>query len=125
MAKSKTTWNEWHRRHRRFPGVEYCIEQLKHRNTKGELLDTVIAVLEANAMEHAETLLAAADNPDNISIRRFLLMAIENAKLSVAVPFWAVILNGTDVQERMYAKRALSQIDTKDSRRILWESGIQ
>ena len=125
MKKTQTTWDEWHQRYQRFPGVDYCVERLKHHNTKGELLDLVINVLEASAAEYAEDLLDAADKPDNGNIRRFLLMAIENAALEVAVPFWAQILSGPDDEERMYAERALALIDTNDARRFLWESRSQ
>ncbi|MCH8921833.1 MAG: amidohydrolase family protein, partial [Planctomycetes bacterium] len=81
MKKPVTTWDEWHQRHRRFPGVEYCVELLKRRNTQGELVDTICGVLEENAIEHVDKLLAAVDQDENLPVRIMLLGVIENAAL--------------------------------------------
>ena len=123
MKKPVTTWDEWHQRHRRFPGVEYCVELLKRRNTQGELVDTICGVLEENAIEHVDKLLAAVDQDENLPVRIMLLGVIENAALEIAIPFWSGLLSGSDSTERLYAARALKRIDTKESRRSLWQAG--
>lgn len=120
MKKQFTIWDRWLRR---FPGVEYCVELLKRRNTQGELVETICGVLEENALEHANELLAAVDQEENSPVRIQLLGVIENAALEIAIPFWSGLLSGSDSIERLYAVRALKRIDTKESRRLLWQAG--
>lgn len=124
MKKPVNTWDEWHQRHRRFPGVEFCVELLKRRNTQGELIETICGVLENNATENVDELLAAVDNPDNDSVRIMLLGVIENVALKAAVPLWTRILQSSDQSEHTYAVSALKLINTKEARRILWEAGV-
>jgi hypothetical protein len=107
MKHLRTTWDEWHERHRRFPGVDFCIALLKRRNTQGELVDTIWAVLEQNAADHAQELLAAVESDENRSARLSLLGVLENATLEEAIPFWSRVLSGADATEQLYAADSL------------------
>ena len=122
MSKATSSWDDWNRHHRVFPGVSYCVELLKRRNVVGEFVDTICDALEHDAAAHTEELLVAADDPENYAVRIILLGVIENAGLESAIPMWSRILDGTDEIERAYAIRALRRINTKQSRQILWDA---
>lgn len=123
MRRPQNSYDDWHHRHRRFPGVAYCIEFLKRPSTSGELVDVVCGELESHAADHVSELLAAVDEAANSSLRLLLLRALENAALESTLSFWSELLRGEIPVERLYAIRALQRINSKESRRVLWEAG--
>jgi hypothetical protein len=59
----------------------------------------------------------------NESVRLYVMMALEIAKLSESVPFLAEVLENGDPIFIPYAERALRTINTKEARTVLWKSG--
>lgn len=105
-----------------FPGVQICVELLHRRNVRGAYLDCVCAELTKNAVKHISELIHAFQYEDDRRVKALLLAAIAEADSEEAIPILEAQLTGDDVGLRPYAAYGLTRINTKESRRILWQA---
>lgn len=113
----------WNQTYPRFPGVAKCVELLHNRNVKGTWVDIICIEPLRHAPESADELIAAtqdaiANAPDTAKI---LLHVLSDAKLPQALPLFAELLVSSDTKFHSYARTGLQKLDSKDSRRLLWE----
>jgi hypothetical protein len=62
-------------------------------------------------------------NDSKGSVRLYVMMALETAKLPESVPFLSEVLQSGDPNFTPYVKRALQAINTKGARTALWNAG--
>ncbi|HUS15158.1 MAG TPA: HEAT repeat domain-containing protein [Chloroflexia bacterium] len=68
------------------------------------------------------TIIAALEQPVHAGVRWLLLEAVGATRSSAVVSVLEVCLRSSDSELWSWAIRALREIDTKESRRTLWEA---
>jgi hypothetical protein len=115
-------YNRWGRKYPKFPGVAECIRLLQARNVRGVWVDIIVYELAAHADECLPELEAAFRSDLDEWVRLMVLMAIEMAQVSDAVPFLTEVLRERHPRFTPYAERGLSAIGTKEARAALWNA---
>jgi hypothetical protein len=79
--------------------------------------------LTENATHCLPALIEAFRTDTSEDVRRYVMMALESAKLPQSVPFLAEVLQGGNSRFTPYAERPLHNIDTPEARTVLWKAG--
>jgi hypothetical protein len=118
-------YQEWGRKYPRFPGVAECVLLINEHKVRGVVTDIIVFELAEHAGSCLPDLIQAfRDNPSG-DVRMFVLMALEIARLPESVEFFGEVLRDGDPRYRPYALRALKDIDTRESRKLLWQATHQ
>lgn len=80
------------------------------------------ALLCGRASNYVNELLTEFNNEDNDISRFWLLELLAEAKSPALLPLFAECLYGSDASLRVGAIFALNELNTKESRRLLWEA---
>lgn len=115
-------YQRWGRTYRKFPGVDECARLILDRKATGAWADIVHFELAENANDHLDEIIDAFHDHTSDDVAVYMLMALEMAALPESVEFLAEVLRGGDARFASYAKRALTAIDTKESRRALFNA---
>lgn len=111
--------------HRRFPGVDTCVEALRRPGTRGGLVDVICGELRDNAATHAEEMIAAFCRETDGRIRCLLLAALGEASVGEAFSLFVEQLRSEDEGLRTWAAFGLHKLDTKEARQALWDARSQ
>lgn len=111
----------WRKRYPRFPGVAECFRVLHRHNVHGAWLDIIEYELVDHATECLQELIDAYRSEDSDCYRRYALWAIANTRLPAAIPFLAEVAKGPNDFFSEIAMDSLAEINTKESRTVLWE----
>jgi HEAT repeat protein len=106
-------------RTRQFPGFAACLDML---DAGAEELEWGLSILRNHAPEHVAEFIQALQAPEHESVRWLLLEAVGATHSDAVVPLLATYLQGSDSDLWGWAIRALLEIDTKESRRALWDA---
>jgi hypothetical protein len=106
-------------RTRQFPGFAACLDML---DAGADELEWGLGILRNHAAEHVEEFIEALQAPENESVRWLLLEAVGATHSDAVVPIVATYLQSSDSDLWDWAIRALREIDTKESRRALWDA---
>ncbi len=115
-------YQRWGRTYRTFPGVDECARLVLDRKATGAWADIVHFELAENADDHIDEIVNAFHNHTSDDVALYMLMALETAALPESVGFLSDILRDGDARFTLYAKRALTAIDTKESRTALFNA---
>lgn len=113
----------WDRKYPRFPGVATCVELLGSTNVRGTWVEIICAELQKHADEHADELIAAtrSELERESGLARILLHVVADSKLPAAQDLFVDLLASPDRTLHDYGLDGLKQLDTKESRRLIWE----
>src|SRR5262245_6016074 len=118
-------YQEWGRKYPRFPGVAECVRLINEHKARGVITDIIVFELAEHAASCLPDLIQAfRDNPSG-DVRMFVLMALEIARVPESVEFFGEVLRDGDPRYQPYALRALKDIDTRESRTLLWQATHQ
>jgi len=108
-----------------FSGRCEVLELLNRTNVQGAWIDIICYELEQNAEDHSQKLIDAtrAELERDSSASRILLYVVADLKLADAYGLFAELLDSPDETLRPYGVNGLKLLDTKESRRLLWEYG--
>ena len=115
-------YQRWGRTYRTFPGVDECARLILDRKATGAWADIVHFELAENASDHLADMIDAFRNHTSDGVAVYILMALETAALPESVEFLSDVLCSGDARFTSYAKRALTAIDTRESRRALFNA---
>lgn len=115
-------YRRWGHKYRAFPGIEECARLVLERKATGAWADIVACELAENADLHLTELITAFRAHESDAFALYVLMALELAALPASVEFFSELLRDGDPLYIPYAMRALQAIDTKESRRALFEA---
>ncbi|MCP4784401.1 MAG: hypothetical protein GY878_12695 [Fuerstiella sp.] len=115
-------YQRWGRTYRTFPGVDECARLILDRKATGAWADIVHFELAENASDHLADMIDAFRNHTSDDVAVYILMALETAALPESVEFLSDVLCSGDARFTSYAKRALTAIDTRESRRALFNA---
>ena len=111
----------WGRTYPRFPGVEECVRQIRAGKARGTWAEMIAFELANNAGDHLVDLTAAFR--DNVGAGDDVaMMALEIAELPASVDFLSQVLREGDQRFVPYARRTLQAINTRDSRKALFDA---
>lgn len=105
-----------------FPGVATCVDLLHRNNVKGGYLECVLWDLESNVLEHLDELIAAIYDESNEWVQNVLLSCLAKARSEAATAVFSHFLTHANESIRHSAAVGLHFINSKESRRILWEA---
>ena len=112
----------WGRRYPRFPGVSECARLIRDGKARGSWADIIAHELAENAGECLAELVETFRTDPSESVRLYVMMALDIARLPESVPFLAGVLQEGNPLFTPYALRALNGIDTRESRTALWQA---
>lgn len=115
-------YQRWGRRYPRFPGVAECVNLIRSGKTQGAWADIICFELAENTTTCLLELIEAFRNDAEGNVRRFVMMALEIARPRDAVPFLAEVLKAGDRRYVPCAEQTLREMDTPETRSILWRS---
>lgn len=115
-------YQRWGRTYRSFPGVKECARLILDRKATGAWADIVAFELAENANEHLDEIIVTFHEHKSDDVAVHILIALETAALPASTEFLSDVLRSGNTKFAMYAKRALTAIDTKESRRTLFNS---
>ncbi len=115
-------YQRWGRTYRNFPGVDECARLILDRQATGAWADIVAYELADNAKEHLDQIVDVFHKHTSDEVAIYMLMALELAALPASVDFLSGVLHGGGAKFTLYAKRALTAIDTKESRTALFNA---
>lgn len=113
-------YQRWGRQYPRFPGVAECARLIEAGKARGAWADIIVHQLAENAGTYLADLIEAFRSDSRGSVRHFVMIALDVARIPKSVPFLADVLLEGDVRFRPYAVAALRGIDTRESRTVLW-----
>lgn len=93
------------------------------RRSNPQLQEDGFGMLRPVAHRYVRELMVEFANERDHGLRCWLLELIGEARSPEAFPLLAVQLRGDDESLRSWAVDGLAQLDTKEARRLLWESG--
>ncbi|HMF12247.1 MAG TPA: hypothetical protein VKE94_08070, partial [Gemmataceae bacterium] len=111
----------WGRTYPRFPGVAECARLIRDGRARGSWADIIAYELAENAGECLAELVETFRTDPSESVRLYVMMAFDIARLPESVPFLAEVLQEGNPLFTPYALRALNGIDTRESRTALWQ----
>ncbi len=112
----------WGRHYPRFPGVAECARLIRERKAKGTWADIISNELAENATVCLNELIETFRTDASDDVRLKVMMALDIARVPASVPFLAEVLHQGNAMFTPYAKRALADIDTAESRALLWKA---
>lgn len=115
-------YQRWGRTYRTFPGVEECVRLILDRKAIGAWADIVHFELAENAKEHLTQIIETFHKHTSNDVALYMLNTLETAAFPESAAFLANVLLSGDARFVPYAKRALTAIDTKESRRALFNA---
>lgn len=119
-------YERWHRKYPRFPGVAKCIELLCRGDVSGAWVDIICDELTAHAHESLQEIIdEAGAATEHSPLNYMLLHVIADARLPEALSFLIEHARSADEQARTIAINGLKQLDSKESRRALWDAGVR
>lgn len=113
---------EWCRMFPRFPGVVECVRQLKLTSARGSRLDTIAYELAANAASCLGEMIDTYRTEKRYLSRMIIMQALEDAKLPESILFLVEVLRQREEPFSIYAERGLEGINSRESRKALWEA---
>ena len=115
-------YQRWGRTYRAFPGVDECARLILDRKATGAWADIIAFELAENAKEHLDEIIEMFHKHTSDDVALYMLMALELAALPASVDFLSDVLKDGNVKYMPYAKRALAVINTRESRRALFNA---
>ncbi len=127
MARRRKTLRElidpeylrWLQKYPRFPGVSECVRLILEGKARGSWAEIIHRELVEHAEECCDDLVTAFRADDVVAT--YVLHVLEDAKLPRSVPFLAEVLGHPDPTFAVIAERVLEQIDTRESRIVLFQ----
>src|SRR5262249_23916604 len=114
-------YQRWGRTYPRFPGVAECARLIRDGKARGSWADIIAYELGENAGERLAELIETFSTDPSESVRLYVMMALDIARLPESVPFLAEVLQEGNPLFTPYALRALNGIDTRESRTAVWQ----
>jgi len=111
----------WGRTYSRFPGVTECTRLIRDGKARGSWADIIVYELAENAGECFAELVEAFRTDPSESVRLYVMMTLDMARLPESIPFLAEVLREGDPRFTPYALGALNGINCRESRTALWE----
>jgi len=112
----------WGQTYTRFPGVAECARLIRDGKARGSWADIIAHELAENAGECLTELVETFRTDSSESVRLYVMMALEIARLPESVPFLAEVVQGGNPLFTPYVLRALEGINTCESRTALWNA---
>ncbi|HEX5106488.1 MAG TPA: hypothetical protein VFV87_21865 [Pirellulaceae bacterium] len=113
---------EWGRTYPKFPGVAECARLIRAGKARGSMAEIIVHELAENAAECLPEMIATFRDDPDATVRLYVMMALDIARPPAAVGFLADVLREGDPRFTPYAKWALQGINTRESRRALWDA---
>jgi hypothetical protein len=104
----------------KFPGFDKCMEMMRSRNPQTQ--EDGFHFLLPKASEHIRDFIAAFESEKAFGLRCWLLELIGAAKSNDAFGFLSGQLQSSEWQLRYWAIKGLKELDTKESRTLLWNA---
>jgi HEAT repeats len=102
--------------------VAECARLIRDGKARGTWADIIAYEFAENASECLVELIDTFRTDPNESVRQYVMMALDIARLPQSVPFLAEVLREGNPVFTPYALRALDGIDTRESRTALWHA---
>ena len=112
----------WGRIYPRFPGVAECARLIRDGKARGTWADIIAYELAEHASECLGELVETFRTDPSETVRLYVMMALDIARLPESVPFLAEVLQEGNSLFTSYAQRALEGINTRESRTALWNA---
>ena len=93
------------------------------RKHNPELQETGFGMLQAHAPEYVDRLIAEFHAEPDYGTACWLLELIGDAKSPLAIPLFQTYLQHDNNSLHFWAVTGLKKLDTKETRRLLWEAG--
>jgi hypothetical protein len=114
-------YQRWGLCYPRFPGVAACARLIRTGKARGAWCDIICFELAENAPTCLPDLIETFRSEQCVDVRLNFMMALEIASIPTSVPFLAEVLQKGDERYAPHAVRALRNIDTSESRTVLFE----
>ena len=115
-------YQRWGRTYSRFPGVAECARLIREGKARGAWADIIASELAENASECLAELVETFRADPSESVRLYVMMALDMARLPESIPFLAEVLQQGNPLFTPYAVRALEGINTRESRTAIWNA---
>ena len=115
-------YQRWGRTYKTFPGVDECVRLILEGKATGAWADIFHFELAHNANEYLNQIIDTFHSHTSEDVAVYMLMALETAALPESVDFLSTVLVSGDPRFTTYAKRALTAIDTRESRTALFNA---
>ena len=112
----------WGRNYPRFPGVAECTRLIRAGKARGTWADMIVHELSENAADHLPEMIAAFRESNDEDVALYVIMALEIAKLPTSIKFLSEVMRERNSRFVPYAHRALVAIDTRESRKTLFDA---
>lgn len=111
----------WGNTYPHFLGVAECVRLIDAGKARGIWAEVIHQELAENAKEHLAEMIAVFHAHSGDFIALYMLMALETEKIPESVEFLAQVLRDGNEHFVPYARRALLAINTRESRKALYE----
>jgi hypothetical protein len=115
-------YQRWGRTYPKFPGVAECARLIRNGKARGAWVDIIADELAVNAGDCLPDLINTFRMDSSEDVRLFVMMALDTARIPQSVPFLKEVLIGGNAKFAAIAERALSGIDTREARTVLWNT---
>ena len=105
----------------KFPGFQACMKMMRSRDPQTQ--EEGFYLLLPHASEFVEQLIVEFHAEENHGLRCWLLEFLGESKSNQALPVLQENLYSKDESFKSWAIYGLKKINTKESRRMLWEAG--
>jgi len=112
----------WEQTYPRFPGVEECAQLIRAGKARGSWAEIIAGELAENADNHLTEMIAAFREGDGDHVSLYMMMALEIAATPASIDFLSQVLLERNEQFALYARRALQTINTRESRKALFDA---
>ena len=108
-------YRRWGRRYPHFPGVAECARLVRDGKAAGSWADIIVHELAENAAECFTELVETFRTDSCETVRLYVVMALDIARLPQSVPFLTEVLREANPVFTPYALRALHGMDSREA----------
>jgi hypothetical protein len=112
----------WGQIYPRFPGVAECIRLIRAGKARRLWAEIIVHELAENAAECLPELIETFRTGSDETVRLYVMMALDIARLPESAPFLGEVLQQGDSRFTPFALSALKGINSRESRTILWQA---
>jgi len=113
--------DRWYRTYPTFPGVATCITLMQAGKARGTWLEIIHHLWVEHASVIFDDLCTAYLHVEPV-IQGYIVEAIAAARIPIAIPFLSAQLHSPVAVVHRWAIRGLAQLNTRESRRALWDA---